>query len=217
MLDGKKVMLSQTTEYPWNGDVQLRIDRNQAGRFALKLRIPGWVRGEVVPSDLYKYVDGKKLGYTCYVNGEKLEVSLAADGYLTIERRWKKGDVVSLHLDMEPRVVRAHENVEADRDMIAVERGPIVYCAEHPDNNFDIMASIMNQKPKFATGSSEIAGTKVVTVSTDVQTFSFDSDGKVKTADQTLTLIPYYAWCHRGGGNMRVWLPQNLKGLRIAK
>ena len=217
MLDGKKVMLSQTTEYPWNGDVQLRIDRNQAGRFALKLRIPGWVRGEVVPSDLYKYVDGKKLGYTCYVNGEKLEVSLAADGYLTIERRWKKGDVVSLHLDMEPRVVRAHENVEADRDMIAVERGPIVYCAEHPDNNFDIMASIMNQKPKFATGSTEIAGTKVVTVSTDVQTFSFDSDGKVKTADQTLTLIPYYAWCHRGGGNMRVWLPQNLKGLRIAK
>jgi DUF1680 family protein len=217
MLDGKKVMLSQTTEYPWNGDVQLRIDRNQAGRFALKLRIPGWVRGEVVPSDLYKYVDGKKLGYTCYVNGEKLEVSLAADGYLTIERRWKKGDVVSLHLDMEPRVVRAHENVEADRDMIAVERGPIVYCAEHPDNNFDIMASIMNQKPKFATGSSEIAGTKVVTVSTDVQTFSFDNDGKVKTADQTLTLIPYYAWCHRGGGNMRVWLPQNLKGLRIAK
>ena len=217
MLDGKKVMLSQTTEYPWNGDVQLRIDRNQAGRFALKLRIPGWVRGEVVPSDLYKYVDGKKLGYTCYVNGEKLEVSLAADGYLTIERRWKKGDVVSLHLDMEPRMVRAHENVEADRDMIAVERGPIVYCAEHPDNNFDIMASIMNQKPKFATGSSEIAGTKVVTVSTDVQTFSFDSDGKVKTADQTLTLIPYYAWCHRGGGNMRVWLPQNLKGLRIAK
>ena len=217
MLDGKKVMLSQTTEYPWNGDVQLRIDRNQAGRFALKLRIPGWVRGEVVPSDLYKYVDGKKLGYTCYVNGEKLEVSPAADGYLTIERRWKKGDVVSLHLDMEPRVVRAHENVEADRDMIAVERGPIVYCAEHPDNNFDIMASIMNQKPKFATGSSEIAGTKVVTVSTDVQTFSFDNDGKVKTADQTLTLIPYYAWCHRGGGNMRVWLPQNLKGLRIAK
>ena len=217
MLDGKKVMLSQTTEYPWNGDVQLRIDRNQAGRFALKLRIPGWVRGEVVPSDLYKYVDGKKLGYTCYVNGEKLEVSLAADGYLTIERRWKKGDVVSLHLDMEPRMVRAHENVEADRDMIAVERGPIVYCAEHPDNNFDIMASIMNQKPKFATGSSEIAGTKVVTVSTDVQTFSFDNDGKVKTADQTLTLIPYYAWCHRGGGNMRVWLPQNLKGLRIAK
>ena len=217
MLDGKKVMLSQTTEYPWNGDVQLRIDRNQAGRFALKLRIPGWVRGEVVPSDLYKYVDGKKLGYTCYVNGEKLEVFPAADGYLTIERRWKKGDVVSLHLDMEPRVVRAHENVEADRDMIAVERGPIVYCAEHPDNNFDIMASIMNQKPKFATGSSEIAGTKVVTVSTDVQTFSFDSDGKVKTADQTLTLIPYYAWCHRGGGNMRVWLPQNLKGLRIAK
>ncbi|MBQ6187921.1 MAG: glycoside hydrolase family 127 protein [Prevotella sp.] len=217
MLDGKKVMLSQTTEYPWNGDVQLRIDRNQAGRFALKLRIPGWVRGEVVPSDLYKYVDGKKLGYTCYVNGEKLEVFPTADGYLTIERRWKKGDVVSLHLDMEPRVVRAHENVEADRDMIAVERGPIVYCAEHPDNNFDIMASIMNQKPKFATGSSEIAGTKVVTVSTDVQTFSFDSDGKVKTADQTLTLIPYYAWCHRGGGNMRVWLPQNLKGLRIAK
>ena len=212
---GKKVMLSQSTEYPWQGDVALSIDKNQAGQFTLKIRIPGWVRGEVVPSDLYKYADGKSLGYRCYVNGDEVTSTIGTDGYLSIDRRWKKGDTVRLHLDMEPRVVSAHKNVEADRDMIAVERGPIVYCAEHADNSFNIMSAIMNQHPTFTLGKTEIAGTQVVTLATDAQSLSFGADGKLKTTDQVMTLIPYYAWCHRGSGNMRVWLPQNVNGLRI--
>ena len=207
---GKKVSLSQTTEYPWNGDITVTVDKNAAGLFAMKIRIPGWVKNQVVPSNLYQYTDGKRLNYQISVNGQSANGKLTDDGYFTITRKWKKGDRVQLHFDMEPRTVRANNKVAADRGMIAVERGPLVYCAEHPDNSFDIMGALMNQTPTFALGKSEIAGTPVQMLTTAVQTLDFNKQGKLVASDQTLTLIPYYAWCHRGSGKMRVWLPQDL-------
>ena len=221
---GRQVTLSQTTEYPWNGDITVVVDKNAAGQFAMKIRIPGWVRGQVVPSDLYHYTDGKRLGYTITVNGkaaadscvpsvasgQRSSASLTDDGYFTIDRKWKKGDKVQIHFDMEPRTVRANDNVEADRGMISVERGPLVYCAEHPDNDFDIMRMLINQTPQFTLGKGEVAGTPVTTLVTDAQTLDFNKEGRLTTKDRTLTLIPYYAWCHRGSGKMRVWLPQDL-------
>lgn len=206
---GKKVALSQTTEYPWNGDITVNVDQNAAGQFAMKIRIPGWVRNQVVPSNLYQYTDGKRLGYTVTVNGSVVG-AISADGYYTIDRRWKKGDKVQIHFDMEPRTVRANNKVEADRGMVSIERGPIVYCAEHPDNSFDIMGALINQNPQFTLGKGEIAGTPVQTLTTSAQTLNFNKQGKLEAQDQTLTLIPYYAWCHRGSGKMRVWLPQDL-------
>ena len=208
---GKKVALSQTTDYPWNGDITVSVDQNAAGQFALKIRIPGWVRNQVVPSNLYQYTDGKRLGYTIKVNGQDAAASVTDDGYYTITRKWKKGDKVQIHFDMEPRTVRANNKVEADRGMVSIERGPLVYCAEHPDNNFDIMGALINQNPQFKLGKGEIAGTSVQTLVTNAQTLNFDKQGRLTTQDQTLTLIPYYAWCHRGSGKMRVWLPQDLK------
>ena len=206
---GKKVALSQTTEYPWNGDITVNVDQNAAGQFAMKIRIPGWVRNQVVPSNLYQYTDGKRLGYTVTVNGSVVG-AISADGYYTIDRRWKKGDKVQIHFDMEARTVRANNKVEADRGMVSIERGPIVYCAEHPDNSFDIMGALINQNPQFTLGKGEIAGTPVQTLTTSAQTLNFNKQGKLEAQDQTLTLIPYYAWCHRGSGKMRVWLPQDL-------
>ena len=207
---GKKVGLSQTTAYPWNGDITVNVDQNAAGQFAMKIRIPGWVRGQVVPSNLYQYTDGKRLGYTITVNGQTVAAKVTEDGYYTINRKWKKGDKVQIHFDMEARTVRANNKVEADRGRISIERGPLVYCAEHPDNTFDIMGALMNQNPEFSLGKTEIAGTTVQTIVTDAQTLSFDKQGKLQTTDHKLTLIPYYAWCHRGSGKMRVWLPQDL-------
>ena len=208
-VDGKKVILSQTTDYPWNGDITVTVDKNAAGQFAMKIRIPGWVRNLAVPSNLYQYSDNKRPSYTIKVNGSMVG-SITADGYYTIDRKWKKDDKVQIHFDMEPRTVRANHKVEADRGMISVERGPLVYCAEHPDNKFDIMGVLINQEPKFTLGKGEIAGTPIQTLITDAQTLNFNKQGKLETSDQTLTLIPYYAWCHRGSGKMRVWLPQDL-------
>ena len=176
----------------------------------LQIRIPGWVRGKVVPSDLYTYSDNKRLGYTVSVNGNRVRAIDLERGYFSITRKWKKGDKVEVHFDMEPRTVRANNKVEADRGMVAIERGPLVYCAEHPDNSFDIMGALLNQAPVFSLGRGEVAGTQIVTLTTDAQTLSFDKQGKLQTTDQKLTLIPYYAWCHRGSGKMRVWLSQDL-------
>ena len=205
----KKVALSQQTNYPWDGDITITIDQNSVGQFALKIRIPGWVKGKVVPSDLYSYTDGKRLGYRVSVNNQELYPEIR--DYITIDRKWKKGDKVQIHFDMEPRVVRANNKVEADRGMVAIERGPLVYCAEHPDNDFDIFSALVNQEPQFQFGKTEIAGTSVVTLTTDAQTLEFNKQGKLLVKDQTLTLIPYYAWCHRGSGKMRVWLSQDLR------
>jgi hypothetical protein len=214
---GKQVALSQQTGYPWDGDIRVSIDKNQAGEFALKLRLPGWARGEVVPSSLYRFADDLQPGYSVEVNGETLTVTPASDGYLTISRRWKKGDEVRLRLDMPVRVVRAHNKVEADEGRVAVERGPLVYCAEHPDNDFDLFAALLNQSPAFKEGETTIADTRVKTLATDAQLLNFDKTGRLTTKDVTLTLIPYYAWCHRGSGKMRVWLPQDLSATTPAQ
>ena len=207
---GKKLSLTQKTEYPWNGETVLKIDKNTVGEFNLKIRIPSWLRNKAVPSDLYQYTDGKRLGYSFIINGVTVPLLISKDGYVNIERKWKKGDEVIICFDMEPRVVRANNKVAADRGKVAIERGPLVYCAEHPDNNFDIMGALINQEPQFTLGKGEVAGTPITTLITDAQTLNFSKQGKLETQDQTLTLIPYYAWCHRGSGKMRVWLPQDL-------
>ena len=207
---GRKLSLTQKTDYPWNGETVLKIDKNTAGEFNLKVRIPGWLRNSVVPSNLYQYTDGKRLGFSFIINGVTVPLLVSKDGYVNIERKWKKGDEVVICFDMEPRVVRANNKVEADRGKVSIERGPLVYCAEHPDNSFDIMGALINQEPQFTLGKGEIAGTPITTLTTDAQTLNFSKQGKLETKDQKLTLIPYYAWCHRGSGKMRVWLPQDL-------
>ena len=212
---GKKLALTQKTDYPWNGETVVTIDKNTVGEFNLKVRIPGWLRNKVVPSDLYQYTDGKRLGFSFIINGITVPLLVSPDGYVNIERKWKKGDELIISFDMEPRVVRANNKVEADRGKVSIERGPLVYCAEHPDNNFDIMGALINQEPQFEVKSEKLkvksGGTyPIVTLITDAQTLNFNKQGKLETQDQKLTLIPYYAWCHRGSGKMRVWLPQDL-------
>ena len=216
-VQGKQVVLSQKTGYPWNGDVEITVDKTSLkGVMDLRIRIPGWVRGEVVPSDLYRYTDGKRLGFSVSVNGTPAESELQ-NGYFVISRKWKKGDKVSVHFDMEPRVVKAHQAVKADQGRVSIEKGPVVYCAEWPDNHgFSVRSVLMNQAPVFSVAhSGELFGLdKIVT---PAQTLSFGDDGRLATRDVNLTLIPYYAWCHRGSGEMTVWLPQDLRATKPSK
>ena len=215
-VNGKDVVLRQETGYPWNGDVQITIDKNSAKTFSLKLRIPGWVRGEVAPGELYKYADGKSLGYKVLVNGEEVTSDLEK-GYFTVTRNWKKGDKVSLHLDMEPRVVTAREEVEADRGRIAIERGPIVYCAEAADNSFPVRSVLLTPEPVMAVSHGDVIGYPVEKISTIAQTLQYDQMGRLRVDDVKLTMIPYYAWCHRGAGEMTVWLPTALESAAPAR
>lgn len=187
-LEGRGVELRQETDYPWSGDVSISVLRNDAGKFTLRLRIPGWARGEVVPSDLYSFADGKASKWSVRVNGKEQSGELE-DGYFCIGRKWRKGDKVELHLEMEPRFVRANPAVEADRGRVAVERGPLVYCAEWLDNEGDV-----RQAKVSVTDHLTVERRPDMLYGIDV------------IRDGALTLIPYYAWNHRGAGNMAVWL-----------
>ena len=204
-VNNKKIVLEQETSYPWNGDIRIRVVKGTLP-FTMNLRIPGWVRNEVLPGDLYRYDDEQKLGYTVTVNGEAVEGELQK-GYLQIERKWKKGDVVEVHFDMQPRVVRANEKVAADRGRVAVECGPIVYCAEWPDNDFNVHNILLNQHPSFQVVNNPDLLYGICEITTDAQALSYDAAGRLVVKDVKLTLIPYYAWAHRGEGDMEVWLP----------
>lgn len=201
----KKLVLEQETSYPWDGDIRIRVVQGTIP-FTMNLRIPGWVRNEVLPGDLYYYDDKQKPGYTVTVNGETVE-GILQKGYLQIERKWRKGDVVEIGFDMQPRVVRANEKVTADRGRVAIERGPIVYCAEWPDNDFNVHNILLNQHPSFQVVDKPDLLYGIREITTDAQALSYDVAGKLAVKDVNLTLIPYYAWAHRGEGDMEVWLP----------
>ena len=201
----KKLVLEQETSYPWDGDIRIRVAQGTLP-FTMNLRIPGWVRNEVLPGDLYYYDDKQKPGYTVTVNGEAVE-GVLQKGYLQIERKWRKGDVVEIRFDMQPRVVRANEKVIADRGRVAIERGPIVYCAEWPDNDFNVHNILLNQHPSFQVVDKPDLLYGIREITTDAQALSYDAAGKLAVKDVNLTLIPYYAWAHRGEGDMEVWLP----------
>ena len=193
----------------------------------------GWVRNKPVSSDLYTYIDGKNPDYTVSVNGKAIELSASdidnAQGYAVIARKWKAGDVVTVHFDLEPRMVQANFNVKDDRGRVAIERGPVVYCAEWPDNDFDINNMIMSQRPTFSLGTlpaqgfmpndgsaaklTTVASQNITTITTDAQELSYNAQGLLTTKNVKLKLIPYYAWCHRGSGNMKVWLPMDVMGI----
>lgn len=219
----KSITLEQSTEYPWNGDVAIRVKNNKAGEVTLKVRIPGWVKGDVVPSTLYSFADDKQTTWTLSLNGQELGNKVASDGYATITRKFKKGDVVRLHLDMTPRLVEANSKVKDDLNKVAIERGPIVYCAEAPDNQgFDLRHAILSKQPVI----TEVQGKQIANTEADGKAFTVlglnvnnaqalttEADGTIKAANVTLSLIPYYAWNHRGAAVMSVWLAKNLDGI----
>jgi uncharacterized protein len=214
-VNGKKVALTQSTQYPWNGDVTINVNPQGKQNINLKVRVPGWVTGDVVPGDLYSYSDKKKLSYTISVNGKAVESTLT-DGYFSINRQWKKGDVVQVHFNMEPRTVKAHPAVAEDRGKVAIERGPLVYCAEWPDNDFSVLSVLLNNKPVFTVENKPDLLNGINQIKTDAQILSYDAQGRIGTRDVKLTLIPYYAWSHRGSGEMAVWLPIELRATRAS-
>ena len=188
-VNGKPVTLKQETAYPYSGEVKLVIEEaNQP--FTMKVRIPGWARNEAMPSDLYAFADGLQSQYSVKINGEVIKTELQ-QGYCSISRDWKVGDVVELSFDLQPRLVKANNQVEADRGRVAVQCGPIVYCAESPDNEQPIDSIILNglTQLKVEWQPEKLYGINQI------------------VTDKGVTLIPYYAWAHRGVSDMEVWIP----------
>lgn len=193
---GRPVALTQTTEYPWDGKVEIRVDAD--GPLELRVRIPGWARNQPVPSALYSYLDGSG-SYTLSVNGTAHQAPLQS-GYAVVGRTWKRGDVVALELPMPVRRVVADERVADDRGKVALERGPLVYCVEGADHGGTVLDLVLPDTAALTarTRADLFGGVTVI-------------EGPATTRDgkpRTLTAIPYYAWSHRGAGEMAVWLPR---------
>ena len=205
LINHKKITLKQETDYPFSGLVSLKVTDGK-GHFTMKVRIPGWSRNEVVPCDLYRFADGLTASYVVKVNGQEVKGELQK-GYMNIDRQWKKGDVVTLSFDMHPRLIAANEKVLADRDRMAVQRGPLVYCAEWTDNkDIDIFSLLMPCKTHLTVSEGKsFCGAQSILA--EIQKLSYDNEGKLYTSPSSLTLIPYYAWANRGSGKMEVWLP----------
>ena len=220
-VNGKEVILEETTNYPWDGDISIKVLKNKAKAFNMLIRIPGWVLNEVVPSDLYSFSDDIFSTYEVSVNGQRVDGELE-NGYLVINRNWKKGDVVSIHFDMPVRTVVANPRVADDRGRVAVERGPLVYCAEWADNEgIKPHHLLLPRLPKFdVLPAYSILNTEgnnkyfdVTAISAQAQDVHIDHDGRIAVKDVSVKLIPYYAWNHRGAGKMDVWLAHSLSGL----
>lgn len=185
-LNGEKVILSQETLYPWNGKVNITVKANS--EITLKFRIPGWIRNEVLPSDLYSYADTSKSQPSLTINGEKIEASIK-NGYFEVKRNWKAADKIELIFPMEVRTVKANDKVEENRGKLSLEYGPLVYAIEEIDNpKFDeILVSAFDE---FTVQKEPIL------------------EGVNTLSNNKLKAIPYYTWSNRGVGKMKVWIEE---------
>lgn len=207
--NGTRVTLVQATRYPWDGAVSLTVKPSRTGAFALNVRIPGWARNEAAPGALYRFADRVSDPVRLAVNGVAQRVT-PVNGYARINRTWKAGDVVTLTLPMPVRRVLAHENVAADRGRMAIQRGPIVYALEWPDNPGGGIRNVVI--PDDAAFTSEFRPTLlggVQVVRTQGISLGANAVGQVERQARALTAIPYYAWANRGKGEMMVWVPRS--------
>lgn len=206
-LEKHKTRLVQDTRYPWDGAIRITVTPDTTRTFPINLRVPGWARNEAVPSDLYRFADQASEPVSVSVNNERVAASADQNGYVTIDREWKAGDVIALTLPMPVRRVAANPQVDADRGRVALQRGPIVYAAEWVDNPDGKVRNIV--LPDTARLTSEfrpnlLRGVQVITGR--AVGLAYDAKGQVTKTEQAFTAIPYSTWANRGRGQMVVWL-----------
>lgn len=215
VINNKPVQIIQQNNYPWDGDLTFNINPKSSNAFNLMVRIPGWAQNQAIASDLYSFSSVSDKKATITVNGKPIEYA-TQKGYAVINRVWKKNDVVKVNLPMEVRTVVANEKVKADNGKVALQRGPLIYCAEWKDNNGKTSNLIVPSNTAFTTEFKPDLLNGVMEIKAEVPAIKIDDDGNsISTAKQTLTAIPYYAWAHRGKGEMTVWFPTRIKDIEV--
>lgn len=192
---GVPVKLKLSGNYPWAGKLKIFVDPQRPVAFTYGLRVPGWCRGN----------------YSLTVNGVSAEQPVEA-GYVNLSREWQPGDVVEISLPMDTCRVWANQNVREDAGKVAVQRGPMVFCAEEADNGPDLHRVLLPRDSQFREEFRPDLLGGVMTLSCT----ALEEEGEASALYTTcppktekrreLTLIPYYAWANRGRGEMTVWL-----------
>jgi len=204
-INRNEVILSQTTQYPWDGKIAITVKPLINEKFVISLRIPGWAENQPVPTDLYKFTEEALAGYEIRVNGEIVKLS-QNKGYASIDRKWKSGDVIELSLPMPVRRIQAHENVKDDQGKLAMQRGPIVYCIEGADQEDKHIFNKYipeNAKMDYIYKKDMLNG--VIILKGTAKEVSLNGEEK----DVPFTAIPYSTWNNRGTDEMAVWIPSS--------
>lgn len=199
LLDGSTLKLTQTTNYPWEGSVNITVDDCKKGAFEILLRIPEWAEGTTIK-----------------VNDEAIKATIEAGTYTKIKRRWQKGDVISMEMPMDINFIEGNQRIEEVRNQVAIKRGPVVYCIETPDlpHRTDILNVYISSNTELKpTYRADFLG-GVTTIDGNVLLRS-DKKSKAmyrKIKKPTLTpyqtqFVPYYAWSNRGLAEMTVFMP----------
>jgi DUF1680 family protein len=211
MVNNKALKITQQNNYPWEGDLAFTIDPASAMDMNLKIRIPGWAQNQAVPSDLYAYQQASNPKIIIKVNGKPVDYPVH-NGYAVINKKWKKGDKVEMTLPMDVQRVIANDKLPEDAGKVALQRGPIMYCAEWKDNDGKATNIIIPKNAAFTPEYRAGLLNGVTVLKAGVKVVQVDAGGQnISTQNKTLTAIPYYSWANRGKGEMTVWFPQQVK------
>lgn len=224
MVGGQEVNLCVETSMPWNGHVSVKLHTQEAVSCTLAMRLPGWSvngRATVVCGGVSAGISWEKGGKNLYVvQGSLTEVSVQ-DGYLHLSGAWQDGDCITLDFAMEVHMVSADERVREDLGKAAFIRGPVVYCMEEADNGKDLhlysadTARIGADCQHVVVEMSEELGHPMAVlnvpgkrrlVSQSEKNTLYRKYEPAQYEEVTLRMVPYYAWCNRGEGEMSVWV-----------
>jgi DUF1680 family protein len=212
---GTDLGLRVETNYPWEGTVKLTVNPTKPTHFGLHLRIPGWARGVAVPGDLYRFAGADVSQVVVLLNGRPLQYR-EQQGYAVINRTWNRGDVIELTLPMRVQQLVSRDEISANRDRIALQRGPLVYCVEGSDNLGGVWNLIASRRASFADRPQRVLDEDIVALRGEGLAVEPTSDGtNLQTHSRIVTAIPYYTWANRENYEMQVWLPTRIDDVKI--
>ena len=209
------VAIKMETNYPWDGKVKINIDPKDKKTFSVRIRVPDWQKGSIVPGDLYKNASASHAVLSFFVNGKVVSFR-EENGYAIINRKWQAGDVISFEYNMPIIEIAARPDVKADIDRVALQRGPLVYCVEGADNKGQVWNLVLPSNTSFTTVDYKILDEPVIALQTELPSAKANENGdQIKIENRKVTAIPYYCWANRGANDMQVWLPTKIKEVKI--
>ncbi len=213
-VNGAELQVSQQSGMPWAGDVKVKIETHKPIAANLKFRIPGWVMNRPVPGELYHYKNEPKEMIKIKLNGEIQNIQPDNKGYVSFNRSWESGDLIEIVLPMEVKIVSARKEVTEDLDKVAIERGPVLYCAEESDNG-TVLNIVLDENAEFTSEFNPDLFGGIVTIKTTARKARRNKNNDIILSDsKPLKLVPYHLWSNRGPGEMRVWLPTSISATK---
>jgi DUF1680 family protein len=214
-INNTDVAVKMETNYPWDGKVKINIDPKEKKDFSVRIRIPGWEEGKLVPGDLYKNANEFISVLFFSVNGKAVSFK-QENGYAIIDRKWQKGDVINFEYNMPVTKIAAKTELKDDMDRIALQRGPLVYCVEGADNKEGVWNLTLPFNTNFTATSYKVLNEPVIALQAEVPSAIASANGTgIEIKQRKITAIPYYCWANRGANAMQVWLPAKIKEIKI--